>query len=75
MNLRGPEVGNELHRNAAPEETFSRSQLAAIIDSLMLAAGLLAGWLAWLGWMAVEVGEDDEEQEEEGFQGILTRSS
>ena len=39
-----------MKRPVAPIESFARFQLAAIIDSLMLAAGWLAGWL--VGWLA-----------------------
>ena len=38
----------------APIETFARLQLSAIVDSLMLAAGLLAGWLAGLAFHRFE---------------------
>ena len=43
---------------AALIETFARFQLPAIIDSLMLAAGWLVGWLAGDDWLLLGGMED-----------------
>ena len=53
----------------APIESFTRFQLAAIIDSSIhrfIGSGGWAGWLAAGFWL---------DGEEEGFQGSLTRST
>ena len=43
-------VGSLCKRDAAPNGTFALFQLAAIIDSSVVAAGWLASWPA--GWLA-----------------------
>ena len=54
--------GDLCHRDPAPKETFNRWQLA--VDSSMLAAGMLAGWLLAAG-----------QEEGGGLQGCVARSS